>query len=36
MTMVTVLSFVKTGHAEAMEPEDYLYAVGVVAGQMCT
>jgi hypothetical protein len=35
MTMVMVLSFVKTGHAEVMEPEDYLYAVGVVAGQMC-
>jgi hypothetical protein len=32
MTMVTVLSFVRTGHAEAMEIEDYLYAVGAVAG----
>jgi len=36
MTIVTVLSFVKTGHAEAMEPEDYLYVVGVVVGKTCT
>jgi hypothetical protein len=31
-TTVTVLSFVRTGRAEAVEIEDYLYAVGVVAG----
>jgi hypothetical protein len=31
-TTVTVWSFVRTGHAEAVEIEDYLYAVGVVAG----
>ena len=31
-TTVTVLSFVRTGRAEAVEIEYYLYAVGVVAG----
>jgi hypothetical protein len=30
MTMVMVLSFVKTEHAEPTEPDDYLYVVGVV------